>query len=204
MPATGDPAGRRSAFATSATPRTKRSAPTCSPNAGSRSITHVPLCCTPTTMASSSSCAATSTSTAGCARRPATWSRSAPWPPPATCAALSRLTAASWLSRASASQRGAAGAQGRSGITPGVASSRRSARVRSGYPHRCGASCLWRDAAHRAARALGPRQAKHRDPTAPGRTARIASKRCPDQQLQALRYRPRATCSRSCQVRSMT
>ncbi len=75
-PATRAPAGRRSAFARSPTPRTRPSAPTCWRPAGSRSTTPAPPSCTRTTTARWSSCAATSTSTAACTRAPATSSRS--------------------------------------------------------------------------------------------------------------------------------
>ena len=71
-------AGRRSASATCPTPRTRPSAKTSSRPAGARSTTRAPPSCTPTNTPRSGSCAATSTSTAGCARRRATSSRSRP------------------------------------------------------------------------------------------------------------------------------
>ena len=81
-PATAGRAGRRSASARSPTARTRPSAPTCWPRAGSRPTTRAPGSGTRTTTGRSSSCAATSTSTAGCARRPATSSRSTCARPP--------------------------------------------------------------------------------------------------------------------------
>ena len=75
-PATRAPAGRRSAFAKSPTPRTRPSAPTCSA-AGWVKVYHPGAAVLHAhDYGASSSCAATSTSTAACARAPATSSPS--------------------------------------------------------------------------------------------------------------------------------
>ena len=155
-------AGRRSAFPTWSTPRTRPSPAPCSRRAGSRSYTPARPFCMPTTTGRSSSCAATSTSTAACARRSVTSSHVAAdrWrraragraATRAGCApAAGRARAARALDRAlGAAPRRAAG------------SSRRSARAPSG----CRPPCSARSRSSAAER-LGSRTRACRDPELP-------------------------------------
>ena len=119
-PPTGARAGRRSASRTSPTARTRRSAAR-SPRtrAGARPTTRAPASCTRTTTRRSSSCGATSTSTAGCARRSATSSRSA------SASTRARRAGAGRRRPALHARAGASGA-------PGRALDRRARRVHHG------------------------------------------------------------------------
>ena len=120
-----------------------------------------PPCSTRTTTGRSSSCGATSTSTAGCASRAATWSRSRAAPGArARCA----RTLAGCASRAGPRAAGRAGWRARPCTTAAAGWRPRSARAPSGCPAACSARSRSSGAAPReAAGRAGPAARAHRE-----------------------------------------